>query len=240
MPAYGPASPTPGGRKTYRARGIRRAGAAGIDSEATTMNVPFKPAHSPFGGSVAARILRCPAALKLVEKVPEYLRKSSAYANRGSALHVATARLIERECSLDDLVGKTIDDYTITRDDVENALRPVLAYVEALLDAPGAEFFLEQRVVFPTVADAFGTADLIVRIGNTIHVIDFKFGAACASSRSFPTATRISLTRSCCFTPRPRATRLPEFFAGVDNYRPDDPAAGCRSSPTPRWYRPSR
>ena len=42
---------------------------------------------------------------------------------------------------------------------------------------PGPNIYLEHRVVFPTVAGAFGTADLIVRIGNTIHVIDFKFGA---------------------------------------------------------------
>jgi hypothetical protein len=27
-------------------------------------------AHSPFGGSVAARVLRCPASVRLVEKVP--------------------------------------------------------------------------------------------------------------------------------------------------------------------------
>ena len=101
------------------------------------MNAPLKPAHSPFGGSVAARVLRCPASVGLVEKVPAHLRKSSAYADRGTALHAAMALLIERECSLESLVGETIDSYTITRDDVENALRPVLAYVEMLLDRPG-------------------------------------------------------------------------------------------------------
>ena len=30
------------------------------------MNAPLEPAHSPFGGSVAARILRCPASVGLV------------------------------------------------------------------------------------------------------------------------------------------------------------------------------
>ena len=118
---------------------------------------------------------------------------------------------------LESLVGETINNYTITRDDVENALRPVYAYVDALLDAPGAEFFLEQRVDFPTIAGAFGTCDLIVRIGSTVHVVDFKFGAACACSRSIPMATRTSSTRSCCSTPRLRATRFREFFAGVEN-----------------------
>ena len=76
------------------------------------------------------------------------------------------------------LVGETIDDYTITRDDVENALRPVLAYVDALLDAARGRISTSNSASsFPTIAGAFGTADLLVRIGNTIHVIDFKFGA---------------------------------------------------------------
>ena len=181
------------------------------------MNVPFKPAHSPFGGSVAARILRCTASPKLIERVPAYLRKSSAYANRGLALHVATARLIERECSLDDLVGATIDNYTITRDDVENSLRPALAYAEALLDAPGAEYYLEHRVVFPGVADTFGTTDLLVRIGGTIHVIDFKFGSGVRVLALIPDGDEDVVNAQLLFYAAAARHSLPEFFAGVDN-----------------------
>src|SRR5262249_60458559 len=100
------------------------------------MNAPLEPGHSPFGGSSAARVLRCPASVGLIEKVPAYLRRVSAYAERGTALHTAMALLIDNARSLDGLVGEIINGYTITRDDVENALRPVLAYVHALLDAP--------------------------------------------------------------------------------------------------------
>ena len=66
------------------------------------MNAPLEPAHSPFGGSVAARVLRCPASVGLVEKVPPHLRKESAHAKRGTALHIAIARVIKNECSLED------------------------------------------------------------------------------------------------------------------------------------------
>ena len=45
------------------------------------MNAPIEPAHSPFGGSVAARVLRCPASVNLIQKVPAHLRKNSAYAD---------------------------------------------------------------------------------------------------------------------------------------------------------------
>ena len=119
-----------------------------------------EPAHSPFGGSIAARVLRCPASVGLTEKVPAYLRKVSAYAARGTALHTAMASLIDNARSLDDLAGEMINGYTIAADDVENALRPAYAYVETLLDAPGAgrsracRDFLEQLA-----SDLVGVAD---------------------------------------------------------------------------------
>src|SRR5262245_56742758 len=111
------------------------------------MNAPLQPAHSQFGGSVAARLLRCPASRGLVQKVPAHLRRSSAYAARGSALHSATALLLldENPPSIDDLIGRTFNDYTITHDDVENGLRPVHLCVDALLNIPGAEFYVERR-----------------------------------------------------------------------------------------------
>jgi len=139
--------------------------------------VRHEPAHSKFGGSVAARVLRCPASVDLTQKVPAYLRKPSAYADRGTALHAAMARLLEDDrLRVESLVGQTFNDYTVTSEDAENALRPALAFVDALLNTPEAEFYLERRITFPTVAGAFGTVDLLVRIGRTIHVIDFKFG----------------------------------------------------------------
>ena len=182
------------------------------------MNAPFEPVHSPFGGSVAARNLGCPANVKLIEQVPESLRRSSSYATiRGTALHIGMARLIERECSLNDLVGETIGDYTITSDDVENALRPVLGYVEALLDQPGAEYFLERRIVFPGIANTFGTADLIIRIGDTIYVIDFKFGSGVRVLAIYPDGDEDVLNAQLLFYAAAARYSLPEFFAGVDN-----------------------
>src|SRR5262249_47020845 len=141
-------------------------------------NFPNPSAHSPFGGSVAARVLNCPASVDLARKVPAYLSKVSAYADRGTTLHAALAGLIdESEHSVERVVGKTFNAYTVTREAAEFALAPALAYGNSLLDAPGAEFFLEARLAFPTITGAFGTADLLVRNGNTINAVDFKFGS---------------------------------------------------------------
>ena len=174
------------------------------------------PAHSKFGGSVAARVLRCPFSVGLVEQVPAHLRKSSIYATRGTALHSATACLIEQKRHIDDLVGETFDDYTLTIDDVELALRPVLVYVDALLNAPGAEFYLEQRVTFPTIPGAFGRCDLIVRIGNVVHVIDFKFGQGVRVLALYPEGDEDVINAQELFYTAGARHSFPEFFAGVD------------------------
>ena len=145
------------------------------------MNAPL---HSEFGGSIAARVLRCPASVGLAAKTPAQLRRDTIYAQRGAALHVAMALLIEGERALDSLAGETIGEYAITRDDVENALRPALAHVDALLNQPGAEYYLEQRVAFPTLENVFGTADLIVKVAGVANVVDHKFGSGVSRGRA--------------------------------------------------------
>jgi hypothetical protein len=162
--------------------------------------------------------MHCPASVRLVEKVPGHLRKSSAYADRGTALHATMALLLDgnNEHSLESLVGETITNYTITLDDVENALRPVYAYVDALLDTAGAEYYLEHRVVFPTIANAYGTADLLVRIGNTVHVVDFKFGAGVRVLALYPDGDEDIINAQLAFYAAASRYSLAEFFAGVE------------------------
>jgi Protein of unknown function (DUF2800) len=184
-----------------------------------TIEPRHEPAHSPFGGSVAARVLRCPASVDLTQKVPAYLRKSSAYADRGTACHAAITSLLAEDthACVENLAGKTFGDYTITPDDVEKALRPAYAYVETLLDAPGAEYYLEQRVVFPTIPDTWGTVDLLVRIGRTLHVIDFKFGAGVLVRALSPDGDEDVLNPQLMFYGAAARHSLREFFAGVES-----------------------
>jgi hypothetical protein len=175
-----------------------------------------EPAHSPFGGSVARRVLNCPASVGLVEKVPTHLRKVSAYAERGTALHTAMALLIDNARSLEGLVGETINGYTITADDVENALRPAYAYIDALLDAPGAEFYLERRVIFPTI-DVFGTVDLLIRIGAVLHVIDLKFGAGVRVLALTPDGDEDVINAQLLFYAAAARHSLPKFFTEIED-----------------------
>jgi hypothetical protein len=148
------------------------------------------------------------------------LRRTSSYAERGTALHAAMAVLLgDDPPSLESLAGKTFNGYTITLDDIENALRPAYAYVDALLDAPGAEFFLEQRVIFPTVPDTWGTVDLLIRIGRTIHVIDFKFGVGVRVLALVPDGDEDVINSQILFYSVASRHTFPKFFAGVDEIK---------------------
>src|SRR6516162_3728824 len=185
------------------------------------MNVELRsePIHSAFGGSVSSRVLRCPGSVDLTQKVPAYLRKPSAYADRGTALHAAITLLLaeDRHALVESLTGKTFGSYTITSDDVETALRPTYAYVETLLDTPGAEYFLERRVVFPTIPDTWGTVDLLVRIGRAIYVIDFKFGVGVRVLALSPDGAEDVINAQLLFYAAAARHSLPEFFAGVED-----------------------
>ena len=181
------------------------------------MTAALSNAHSPFGGSVAARVLRCPASVQLIEHVPAHLRTTSAYAARGTALHAAMMLLLDDSMpSPDSLRGKTISSYLITDDDIELTLRPALTYVVALLDTPGAEFFLERRVIFPVIANTFGTCDLIVRVGTSMHVVDFKFGAGVRVLALYPDGDEDVINAQLLFYAAAARHSHPEFFAGVD------------------------
>jgi len=178
-----------------------------------------EPVHSPFGGSVAARVIHCPASVELVQKVPANLRKVSFYADRGTALHSAMTSLLAEDAHarIESLIGKTFGDYAITDDDVENALRPAYAYVESLLDVPGAEYFLEKRVAFPAIADTFGTTDLLVRINSTIHVTDYKFGVGVRVLALSPDGDEDVINAQLLFYAAAARHSLPEFFAEIED-----------------------
>jgi hypothetical protein len=89
--------------------------------------------------------------------------------------------------------------------------------VSPLLDAPGATFYLEHRVAFPAIAGAFGTVDLIVRVGHTIHVVDFKFGAGVRVLALYPDGAEDVLNSQLLFYSAAARHSLCEFFAGVEH-----------------------
>jgi hypothetical protein len=132
-------------------------------------------------------------------------------------LHTALTLLLDEKETLESLASKSIGSYVVTADDVETTLRPAFTYVLALLDTPGAEFYLERRVAFPTIAGAFGTADLIVRIRDTIHIIDLKFGSGVLVRALCPDGDGDIINAQLAFYAAAARHSLPKFFAGVED-----------------------
>ena len=90
---------------------------------------------------------------------------------------------------------------------------------------PGPSISSNSASSFPTIAGAFGTADLIVRIGNTHPRGRFQIWRRRARPRALPRRRRGRHQRAALFYAAAARHSFPEFFAGVDRHRPDDPAA---------------
>ena len=141
-----------------------------------------------------------------------------AYADRGTALHAAMALLIEHEAVSSTTSPARRSTTTPSRSTTSKTrcgrFSPMWRRCST---RPGLSIYLEHRVVFPTIADTFGTADLIVRIGSTIHVIDFKFGAGVRVLALYPDGDEDVINAQLLFYAAAARHSLPEFFAGVDN-----------------------
>ena len=152
--------------------------------------------------------------------------KPFAYADRGAALHVAMALLLDDS-------GASLDEPR-RRDD-----RQLHDHARRCRERPAAGLRLCGRAprrargrVLPRAARQipdhrrrlrYVRPDCPHRRHHPRRSISSS-APACASSRSIPTATRMSSTRSSCLC-RGRAPLVHEFFAGVDEHHPDDRAA---------------
>jgi hypothetical protein len=128
-------------------------------------------AHALLSASSAARWLACPPSAVAAEAYPN---EGTDYTREGTLAH-EVAELYAR------------GDYTapgkeITTEMIECATN-YADYIQEQIKDESAVVLLEQRVDFsPWVPDGFGTADCIILQGNTMDVIDYKYGKGVAVS----------------------------------------------------------
>src|SRR5262249_15397644 len=70
---------------------------------------------------------------------------------------------------------------------------------------------------FPISPGTFGTVDLIVRIGTTLYVVDFKFGAGVRVLALYPDGDDDIINAQLAFYGAAARHSFPDFFAGVDD-----------------------
>lgn len=133
------------------------------------------------GGSTAKRVIACPGSVALVDKMPE--QPSSKYADEGTLLHDAIAKVLESDVDPYSLVGTKLNDVVLTEDLIENKLLVALAALDEIDPKGEVEYEVESRVGFGSLLpDVFGSTDFIGRIGDRAIVLDWKFGDGVAVS----------------------------------------------------------
>ena len=126
------------------------------------------------GGSTAARVIACPGSVALCATVPR--KPAGRYADKGTLLHDAIARLL-RGATPHSLIGLAYKDEVVTQDLVDNKLTPALEMFRQVDPQGLMAYDVEAEVQFGSaIPDAYGTADIIGRVGNRVVVLDWKFG----------------------------------------------------------------
>lgn len=122
-------------------------------------------AHALLAASSAHRWLNCPTSAVAAEMYPN---ESSEFAREGTLAH-EVAEIYARG-------DRTGPGGEITQEMIEHA-KGYAAYIEEQIKDERAITLLEQRVDFsPWVPDGFGTCDCIIIQGDTLTIIDYKYG----------------------------------------------------------------
>ena len=132
-------------------------------------------AHALLSASSAHRWLKCPPSAVAAEA---YTNEGSDFTREGTLAH-EVAEAVCQGADRKGLVGIR-DDITQEMIDCAEGYRD---YIQEQIHGDDALVMLEQRVDFsPWVPDGFGTADCIIIQGNTMDVIDYKYGKGVAVS----------------------------------------------------------
>lgn len=125
------------------------------------------------GGSSAERFINCTLAKFLNDRQPK--QPASLAAQVGTAKHFIMESCLVSGASPEGFIGETVEGIEITDEMIGNAILPALNFLKERL--PGAKFWVEQKVGFLHMDEAWGYADVLFHdpvIGWGI--IDWKFG----------------------------------------------------------------
>lgn len=148
----------------------------------TKLPVHKERAHALLSASSANRWLACTPSARLEETFPD---TTSVYAEEGTLAH-ELAELKARKHFIDPMGARTFNNKVKKLKENELWQDEMLTYTDAYLDylssvvhgySSPPYIAIEKRLDFSSyVPGGFGTGDCIIIGGDTLHVVDFKYG----------------------------------------------------------------
>ncbi|CAB4146357.1 Protein of unknown function DUF2800 [uncultured Caudovirales phage] len=127
------------------------------------------------GGSTAKRVMNCPGSVALVQLAPP--SPSSVYADKGTLLHTVISDVLAEDKAPEDMIGLQYEGQTLDQAMIDEKIDPALDLLDQLDSHQEMKLAVETRVGFGSyLPGAFGSCDVLGRLGDTAYVIDWKFG----------------------------------------------------------------
>lgn len=125
--------------------------------------------HAKLSASGSSRWLNCAGSVRAEEKLPD---GGSFFAAEGTAAHALSEFCLIEGCPAESCIGRVFEGFT-----VDNYMAEfVQQYIDYVQQHSGV-MYIEERVDFsPWVPEGFGTSDCLVVDGDTLYVIDLKYG----------------------------------------------------------------
>ena len=136
-------------------------------------------AHALLSASSADRWLHCPPSAVVAESYPT---QDTDFTREGTLAHAVAEATAKFRLGYAFPFKELQEDKEIPQE-MKDCAYAYADYIQEQIRNDGAVVLLEQRVDFsPWVPDGFGTADCIILQGDTMDVIDYKYGQGVAVS----------------------------------------------------------
>lgn len=130
---------------------------------------------SVVGGSTAKRVINCPGSVALCNQVPK--PPASSYADEGTLCHSVIEGVLEGRLTRKSAIGMKYNEAEMTEELYDAKIVTALALLDEVDPNREMEFDIEAHVSYDGFIDgAFGTSDILGRIGKRAVVLDWKFG----------------------------------------------------------------
>lgn len=136
--------------------------------------------HFKFGGSTAARLIGCPANLRLIAEAPTSVNVSNPAADLGTMLHDVMEEIYGESELLPAAIiaqGREYKGQKLTQELVDEKIIPAMVCVDELMDSHDISNWKVEPLV-KIAEDIGGSIDLIgiSEDAKTVLVLDYKFG----------------------------------------------------------------